>query len=86
MGKGRKERIVPLGGKCVAALEAWLALRPLEVNARTGKQDDRAVFLSARGARLNASLGTLTDAHQCSISLGRRWIRVAGLAPIIAPG
>ena len=52
-GKGRKERIVPLGGKCIEALEAWLALRPLVVHSKTGRQDDRAMFLSPRGARLN---------------------------------
>jgi integrase/recombinase XerC len=52
LGKGRKERIVPLGGKCVAALKTWLAQRPRMVHPKTGEQDPRALFLTPRGARL----------------------------------
>jgi integrase/recombinase XerC len=48
-GKGSKTRVVPVGRKAVAALEAWLALRP-EV-ARAG---ERALFVSRRGDRLAA--------------------------------
>jgi integrase/recombinase XerC len=53
LGKGRKERIVPLGRKCVAALTAWLAERPRVVHPRGGTQDPHALFLSVRGARMN---------------------------------
>ncbi len=52
VGKGRKERVVPLGGACVEALRAWLELRPIVVHPKTGEQDGRALFLSPRGARL----------------------------------
>jgi integrase/recombinase XerC len=52
LGKGRKERVVPLGGKSIAAIEAWLEQRPSVVHPRTGAQDPRALFLSPRGARL----------------------------------
>jgi integrase/recombinase XerC len=53
LGKGRKERIVPLGGKCLAALRAYLAEeRPTLLHPRTRAQDPRAVFLNARGGRL----------------------------------
>jgi integrase/recombinase XerC len=52
LGKGRKERVVPLGRACVAALTHWLDQRSRMVHPRTGAQDPRAVFLTTRGARL----------------------------------
>jgi integrase/recombinase XerC len=51
-GKGDKERNVPLGGKCVAAIRQWLEERPRMVHPKTGKQDSKAVFLAIRGARI----------------------------------
>jgi integrase/recombinase XerC len=48
MGKGRKERLVPLGEKSVQALEAWFAVR-----GSLAPVDD-AVFLNHRGGRLTA--------------------------------
>jgi integrase/recombinase XerC len=50
-GKGRKERIVPLGRAAVTALRRY-ELRRAEVVARTGG-DRRAVFLSVNGRRLS---------------------------------
>ena len=49
-GKGRKERILPVGARAVAALRRYLALRE-PVVARPGG-DQRAIFLSRRGRRL----------------------------------
>lgn len=48
-GKGRKVRIVPVGRMALAAIDAWLPLRPEPSN------DDarRALFLSTRGTRLS---------------------------------
>jgi integrase/recombinase XerC len=52
-GKGRKERILPLGTQAVKALRKYYAAR--EGLASTGvRPDARAVFLSARGRRLSA--------------------------------
>jgi integrase/recombinase XerC len=52
LGKGSKERIVPLGRSCLDALRAYLSVRPLLVHSRTRKQDPKALLLSPRGNRL----------------------------------
>ena len=49
-GKGRKERIVPVGSRAVLALRRYLNLR--ETVARLPGGDRRALFLSRRGKRL----------------------------------
>ena len=55
IGKGDKERVVPIAGMAVHALDAYLRhgrsyLRP---KASLGMSDVSAVFLNARGARLS---------------------------------
>lgn len=52
LGKGRKERIVPLGRPAVAALRRY-ELRRTEVVRRTDAPDRQALFLSERGRRLS---------------------------------
>ena len=47
LGKGNKERIVPVGGQAKTALQAWLAVRPQL--AKTGD----ALFVSERGTRIH---------------------------------
>jgi len=61
-GKGRKERLAPLGRAATAAIEAYLAARP--------KADDpRPLFLNARGRRL-----TVRSVHRllkaCALAAG----------------
>lgn len=54
LGKGRKERVVPYGGKAQAALEAyWPVRESMLVNAREDAEPE-AVFLNPFGRRLTA--------------------------------
>ncbi|MBE0484672.1 tyrosine recombinase XerC [Marinobacter sp.] len=48
LGKGNKERILPVGGKAVSALTLWLAQRPA-----LAREAEPAVFVSQRGDRLS---------------------------------
>jgi integrase/recombinase XerC len=52
LGKGNKERIVPLGSVAKTAVERYLERRPELRHPRTGAQDERALFLSKKGVRL----------------------------------
>jgi integrase/recombinase XerC len=50
-GKGRKERVVPLGGACVEALKCWLEVRS-NVAGPGRPFHPTALFLGERGKRL----------------------------------
>jgi len=71
LGKGRKERIVPVGSLAVTAIQLWLSVRPQFVSPESGS----AIFLSAKGSPMTASqvyslvknaMQTTTEAHQKS--------------------
>ncbi len=47
LGKGNKERIVPIGSKALAAIRHWLTVR------KTFKPKDYALFLNRQGKRLS---------------------------------
>ncbi len=51
-GKGRKERVVPLGSYARAALDAWL-VRGRPAFAQRGQRAGAALLLNARGERLS---------------------------------
>ncbi len=52
LGKGNRERVVPVGEKAIAALDAWLTRgRPQWVKVRTGGE----VFLGEHGRRLTTA-------------------------------
>ena len=53
-GKGNKERDLPVGRQALAALRAWLALRPQFLVPGKLEQDDRALFLGRQGRRISA--------------------------------
>ena len=53
LGKGRKERLVPVGSKAIRAIRDYLKVRGRLGTGRPGRPDDRdALFLNARGGRL----------------------------------
>lgn len=53
MGKGGRERVVPLGGATVTALARYLQVRARLRHPRTGAQEERALFLGRHGTRLS---------------------------------
>jgi integrase/recombinase XerC len=52
-GKGNKTRSVPLGGKAIAALEQWLAVRGQLLAGHDDPDTGAALFLGARGRRIS---------------------------------
>ena len=54
LGKGRKERIVPIGDHAALALRNYESQRDELARKLGGKSDKAAFFLSARGKRLSA--------------------------------
>jgi integrase/recombinase XerC len=75
-GKGRKERIVPVGSRAVLALRRYFNLRE-PVVARPGG-DRRAVFVSRRGKRL-APRGIQRIVHGMFDAIGGDGLRVHSL-------
>jgi integrase/recombinase XerD len=51
VGKGSKERLVPIGGSAVKALKIWIENIRVHINVKKGEED--MVFLNRRGARLS---------------------------------
>src|SRR5690606_14695932 len=73
LGKGRKERIVPLGSKAREALEAYLVRRGELLVGDNPKKDERAMFLNYRGGRLTTrSVARSLDKHVLACALNRR--------------
>jgi integrase/recombinase XerD len=70
-GKGRRERVVPLGAPALAALDAWLAGGRPKL-ARDARRAGDAVFLSQRGAPMT---------RQNFFARLRRLALAAGLSP-----
>jgi integrase/recombinase XerC len=52
LGKGNKQRVLPIGPPCATACEEYLARRHELCHPRTGAQHRHAVFLGRRGTRL----------------------------------
>ena len=74
-GKGRKERITPIGRPAMAALEHYLDLRQRHWGGRSGV-DREALFLNKNGRRLSArSVRRMLE----------KYARVAGLSRRVSP-
>ncbi|MDI6767062.1 MAG: tyrosine recombinase XerC [Bacteroidota bacterium] len=52
MGKGSKQRIIPIGKMAIGALKRYLAVRGELLSPNTHSGDKNAIFLSTRGKRL----------------------------------
>ncbi len=53
VGKGSKERELPVGKPAIAAIKDWLAVRADIPVKNRSVEDDRALFLSERGTRIS---------------------------------
>ncbi len=72
VGKGRKERLLPVGGKALAALDRWRKVR----NRLPAAPGEKALFLSSRGSRL---------AHRSIQARLKQWAVRHGLAASLYP-
>ncbi len=71
MGKGRKERVAPIGRYAARALERWLAVREPDPTAPPVQQ--AAMFLNKRGRRLTTrSVGRMLEKYLSQTGLDRQ--------------
>jgi integrase/recombinase XerC len=71
LGKGRKERNVPVGEHCRRALLAYLPVRTQPRHPRTGAQDERALLLARHGRRLGVRQVQHLLRRHGALALGR---------------
>ena len=70
-GKGRKERLAPVGSHALCALTAWLKRRTLRDRGRSGPESP--VFVNRFGGRLTTrSVGRMLEKHLKISGLDRR--------------
>ena len=73
MGKGSKERLIPLNAGSIRALEAYLARRGELLATVHAGQDPDALFLNFRGGRLTPrSIARHLDAYVLQCALARK--------------
>ncbi|AKV02534.1 Tyrosine recombinase XerC [Labilithrix luteola] len=71
LGKGNKERVIPIGRKAEAALRAWLDVRVELTHPKTRFLDPAAVFVSTRGRRLGPRATQLLVRRYGLVGAGR---------------
>lgn len=70
-GKGRRERLSPLGSFAIRAIKAWFAVRKVDKRQKPGEQ--QAVFVNKFGRRLTTrSVGRLLEKYLAATGLDRR--------------
>lgn len=70
-GKGRRERVAPVGSYAISALNTWLGARKLSPREKAGPQ--APVFVNKFGRRLTTrSVGRLLEKHLKTSGLDRR--------------
>ncbi|HEY1958517.1 MAG TPA: tyrosine recombinase XerC [Polyangiaceae bacterium] len=71
VGKGRKERIVPLGDKAAEAVETYLGVRESVVRPGRTVREPRALFLGALGKRLSPRAVQIFTKKNGALGAGR---------------
>lgn len=72
-GKGKKERIVPVGGPAAEALKIYVDRRDELVKKRNNHEEDNALFLNRFGTRMTArSIGRLLDKYVLSSGINKK--------------
>lgn len=73
LGKGRKERIVPVGEKALAALRGYLPKRDGVLGDENGRSSKGPLFINRRGGRLTArSVARILNRHVLRCALARK--------------
>jgi integrase/recombinase XerC len=73
MGKGKKERIIPVGVEALAALTGYLKERRSMLADSTGHEQSQAIFLNRFGRKLTArSIGRIVKKYARKVSEQKR--------------
>ncbi|MBN2516068.1 MAG: tyrosine recombinase XerC [Deltaproteobacteria bacterium] len=72
-GKGKKERIVPMGGPAEEALKKYMGKRDELFKKKRNNEDDDALFLNRFGTRMSTrSVGRLLDKYVLSSGINKK--------------
>lgn len=74
LGKGSKERLVPIGGEAITALKIWIEQVRVHIAIKRGEED--MVFLNRRGSRLS---------RVYVFMLIKQLAKTAGIKKVISP-